>query len=120
MKTMLNSVKHVSITTDIWTSDSNVAYITVTCHFINKNTLLTRVLNTQKIAEAHTGVNIAAAMSKILDDWNIKEKVVTIVSDSAANMKNAVNEQLKKYHHPCVARTLNLSVNESLNKMKQL
>lgn len=42
------------------------------------------------------------------------------MSDSGANIKNAINEHLHKCHHPCVAHTLNLSVNESLNKNDSL
>jgi len=37
------------------------------------------------------------------------------VSDNGTNIKNAINEHLLKHHHPCVAHTLNLSVNEAIN-----
>ncbi|KAL4092433.1 hypothetical protein QTP88_026934 [Uroleucon formosanum] len=68
LKYMLKNVNDVSVTTDMWTSDSTVLFD------------------------------------------------VTVVSDSGSNIKNAINEHLKKYHHPCVAHTLNLSVNEAINK----
>lgn len=59
-------------------------------------------------------------LSYIFNEWNITNKIVTIVSDSEANIKNAINEHLKKYHHPCVAHTLNLSVNDAINKNTEL
>lgn len=74
IKNILNAVNHVSITTNIRTSESNKSYVT------------------------------------------FADKVVTIVSDSGANVKNAVNKHLRKYHHPCVAHTLNLTVSEAINK----
>jgi len=46
---------------------------------------------------------------------NIANKIVSIVSDNGSNIKNAINKHLLKYHHPCVAHTLNLSVNEAIN-----
>lgn len=45
----------------------------------------------------------------------LANKIVTIVSDNGSNIKNAINKHLLKYHHPCVAHTLNLSVNEAIN-----
>ncbi|KAF0750973.1 zinc finger BED domain-containing protein 1-like, partial [Aphis craccivora] len=96
LKSMLNNVNDVSITTDMWTSDSTKSYITVTCHFIYNDNLYSPVIATKEVCE------------------------ITIVSDSEANIKNAINEHLKKYHHPCVAHTLNLSVNDAINKNTEL
>lgn len=45
---------------------------------------------------------------------------MTIDSDNGANVKKAVNDELQKHHHPCVAHTLNLSVNESLTQNEEL
>lgn len=120
LKSMLNNVNDVSITTDMWTSDSTKSYITVTCHFIYNDNLYSPVIATREVCESHTGENIASELSYIFNEWNITHKIVTIVSDSGANIKNAINEHLKKYHHPCVAHTLNLSVNDAINKNTEL
>jgi len=116
LKYMLENVNDVSITTDMWTSDSTRSYITVTCHFIFNDCLYSPVLATEEVKESHTGENIASALSNIFNEWNISNKIVTIVSDNGANIKHAINNHLLKYHHPCVAHTLNLSVNESINQ----
>ncbi|KAE9542433.1 hypothetical protein AGLY_003294 [Aphis glycines] len=116
LKYMLENVNDVSITTDMWTSDSTRSYITVTCHFIFNDCLYSPVLATEEVKESHTGENIASALSNIFNEWNISNKIVTIVSDNGANIKHAINDHLLKYHHPCVAHTLNLSVNESINQ----
>lgn len=120
LKLVLNNVKNIAITTDIWTSDSNRAYITVTGHFISENKLTARVLATEEIIGAHTGENIAVALSAILNEWNIINKIITIVSDNGANIKKAINECLQNHHHPCVAHTLNLSVNEAITSNENL
>ncbi|XP_008178503.1 zinc finger BED domain-containing protein 1-like [Acyrthosiphon pisum] len=115
---MLENVASLSITTDIWTSDNNIAYLTVTCHFIFDDRLYSPVLATREMRESHTGVNIANLLSNILNEWGIKDKIVTIVSDNGSNIKNAINAHLRKHHHPCVAHTLNLSTNEAIMSNK--
>jgi len=87
----------------------------VTCHFIHNNRLHSPVLATREVKDSHTGLNIATALTHIFNEWAIANKIVTIVSDNGTNIKNAINEHLLKYHHPCVAHTLNLSVNEAIN-----
>ena len=52
---MLENVNDVSITTDMWTSDSTRSYITVTCHFIFNDCLYSPVLATEEVKESHTG-----------------------------------------------------------------
>jgi hypothetical protein len=66
LKSMLRSVNNVSITTDMWTSDSNRAYLTVTGHFIFNDHLYSPVLSTREIIKIHTGANIATSISTIL------------------------------------------------------
>ncbi|XP_025412696.1 zinc finger BED domain-containing protein 1-like [Sipha flava] len=66
LKSMLRSVNNVSITTDMWTSDSNRAYLTVTGHFIFNDRLYSPNLSTREIIKIHTGANIATSISAIL------------------------------------------------------
>ncbi|XP_060874403.1 E3 SUMO-protein ligase ZBED1-like [Metopolophium dirhodum] len=100
--------------------NSNKGYITVTCHFIFDDKLYSPVLATREVHGAHTGENIAAVLSEIFNEWEINNKIVTIVSDNGANIKNAINIHLQKYHHPCVAHTLNLSVSEAITNNTEL
>jgi len=108
-------VNDLSITTDMWTFDCNKSYITVTCHFIHNNRLHSPVLATREVKDSHAGLNIATALTHIFNEWSIANKIVTIVSDNGSNIKNAINEHLLKCHHPCVAHTLNQSLNEAIN-----
>jgi hypothetical protein len=120
LKEMLTSVDNVAITTDIWTSDCQKGYITLTCHFIFDSKLCSHVLATEELHGPHTGENIGKILTRILNEWAIFNKVVTFITDNAANMKNAVNSFIRKHHHPCVAHTLNLIVNEALTSNSQL
>ncbi|KAG5868076.1 hypothetical protein JTB14_020749 [Gonioctena quinquepunctata] len=71
LKSMLSDVDSVSVTTDIWTSDSNRSYITVTCHFIYQGMFLSKVLATEEIMGSHTGERISEVLKEIFCRWNI-------------------------------------------------
>lgn len=108
-------MKHVAITSDIWTSTATEAYITVTAHFIDEDwNLVSRVLSTKAMPERHTGLNIADRIRETLEEYKIPTNLVSgIVHDNASSMATAVAE-LEIGHVPCFAHTLQLAVNEGL------
>ncbi|XP_030384161.1 zinc finger BED domain-containing protein 1-like [Scaptodrosophila lebanonensis] len=113
---ILNNVEYCAVTTDGWTSRANEFYVTVTCHFIDKNFVLREaVLSTNKldIDTDHTSNNIADSLRAVLLDWNILHITSTIVTDNAANMIKAC-EILKKRHLPCFVHSLNLVIQDVL------
>ena len=71
------------------------------------------VLNVGEIPYPHTGVEISLHVSKVLDDWNLEDKIIIIVTDNGSNVKSAVT-RLGKDWIPCAAHTLQLSVNKGL------
>ena len=47
LKAALSKVKHVALTTDLWTSNQTLSYLTLTCHYINEEMeLCSKVLET--------------------------------------------------------------------------
>ncbi|CAH1725642.1 unnamed protein product [Aphis gossypii] len=110
IKSILLNVNDLSITTDMWTSDSKI-YITVMCHFIFDDQLYSLVIATKDVSDRHTGQNIAATLTNIFNEWNIANKIITVVSHNGSNIKKAINEHLLKHHYPCIVHTLNLSIN---------
>lgn len=77
LKSMLETIAELSITTDMWTSDCNESYITVTYHFIFDNHLYSLVLITCKVFDNYTGLNIATTLKNIFNEWSITNKIVT-------------------------------------------
>ncbi|CAK1586462.1 unnamed protein product [Parnassius mnemosyne] len=112
----LQSVEHIALTTDIWSSDSQKSFICVTAHFINNSKLHSMVVSTTELSQHHTALNIANALRTTLTEWEIYDKVVTIVTDNASSMKKAVKDYLQKRNHFCVAHTLNLAVKDCISK----
>jgi hypothetical protein len=63
LKAILEQVKYVSLTTDLWTSSySNLSYLTVTVHFLYQNKLLSTVLETKHCQGSHTAENITTCI----------------------------------------------------------
>lgn len=114
IKQKLQDVEYIALTTDIWSSDSQKSYISVTAHFIQSSKLQSLVISTSELADQHTSLNIANALQTILTEWNIFDKIVTIVTDNASSMKKAVKDFLNKRNHFCVAHTINLAVKDCI------
>ncbi|KAL4153704.1 hypothetical protein QTP88_001537 [Uroleucon formosanum] len=102
------------ITTDCWTSRSNMGYITITFHFIDTNFSLKSVLlGCHEFSESHTGLNLSNKIKLTLEEWNLEKKICFAVSDNANNIQNALSN-LKIKHFGCFAHTLNLIVQGAL------
>lgn len=109
-------MKHVALTTDGWTSCIGDPYITVTVHYVSSNfKMMARVLNTSYLPVSHTSANIADHLKSIASKWNIENKIVAVVTDNAANMKEAV--RLCGWRNVnCFAHTLNLVVTDAIDR----
>uniref|UniRef100_A0AAR5PTC4 BED-type domain-containing protein n=1 Tax=Dendroctonus ponderosae TaxID=77166 RepID=A0AAR5PTC4_DENPD len=116
----LHSQDHMSITTDYWTSNTEKAYISVTAHFIQDWKLHAITLAIREVSVSNNSEDTGAVLKDILDEVGVFDKVVTIVTNNAENMKQAVLNDLNKHHHPCVAHTVNLCVNDALDSIKGL
>ena len=105
-----------AVTTDFWTSASTEGYVTITCHnLVSSWELKSCVLATYQVKMRHTAENIAAELKKVANDWNITNKISCIVTDNVANMTAAA--QLTGWVHvPCFAHTLNLIVQEAIDR----
>ena len=116
----LREASTCSLTTDYWTSCSSQSYLTVTCHFIDRSwELRSCCLYTYQSSVPHTAENIAFELKRIAEEWHILNKISCVITDNAANMIAAVRLTGWK-SLPCFAHTLNLVVQESLQKDDEL
>lgn len=133
MRTVLSKVHRISLTTDLWWSgEQKIGYMTVTCHFIDsKWQLHKRVLSFINVPPPHSGEVLARELIKVMEDWHIKDKVVSISVDNASandnciarlkadftNKKNLVLDG-QLFHVRCCAHILNLLVQDGLDVIK--
>ena len=119
LQSEIDSVDHVALTADGWTSITGDSYVTV-IHFIsNQLKMLTRALTTSVMPESHTSENLCEFLKRVEHDWRLVGKIEAIVTHNAPNMKAAV--QLGGWKHvPCSAHTLNLVVTDALKNNSKL
>lgn len=65
----------LSFATDAWTSPNHKAFVAVTVHFEIDGAPMCMLLDLVEVATAHSGVNLAFAFAKILDEFGIADKV---------------------------------------------
>ncbi|KAJ4932479.1 hypothetical protein JOQ06_010900 [Pogonophryne albipinna] len=114
-KAVMQRVEAVSLTADMWASINMDAYLAVTCHYVDDSAkLATVLLGVLPFPEAHTAVNITAAMRSLMEEWGTEGKVTSIVTDAGANMVASVRS-LNLRHALCFAHSLNVVVKKSLD-----
>ena len=65
----------MSFATDAWMSPNHKAYVAVTVHFEKDGIPISMLLDIVEVAHSNSGLNLAAAFSKILDNFGIGYKV---------------------------------------------
>ena len=103
---------YYSLTSDIWTSRTSEAYISLMVHFITEDFDMRVVtLRCAPFSDVrHTGLAIANIVKQSLEDANMSlEKTVVYVTDNAGNAKKSATT-LGVNHQGCVAHSLNLIV----------
>ncbi|GFR90117.1 zinc finger BED domain-containing protein 1 [Elysia marginata] len=86
----LQEATAVSLTTDIRSSRAMQGYMTVTAHFISNDwNMKSHVLETFRMVESHTAENIASKLTRVMEEWQISDKISAVVTDSAANVVKA-------------------------------
>ena len=83
---LVEKEQHISLTTDIWSSDSLDSYLSCTGPWIDSNWENKECcLHAQPFNERHTGENIVTVFTTCLDTWNITGKLHLVLRDSGSN-----------------------------------
>ena len=68
----------LSFATDAWTSPNQRAFVAITVHLEHEGEPISMLLDIVEVAKSHTGENLAAAFAKIMDNYQISEKVIRV------------------------------------------
>ncbi|XP_065368779.1 E3 SUMO-protein ligase ZBED1-like [Calliphora vicina] len=127
VKIQLVTATAVCLTTDGWTSKTNVSYLAVTAHYIDDDTnLKSHLIACDEFGERHTAENLTNYLEKIMSDFEINNKITAVVSDNAANITAAIRQGQWK-GIACFAHSLNLiaqaavaEVGDTMTKIKRI
>jgi zinc finger BED domain-containing protein 1 (E3 SUMO-protein ligase ZBED1) len=113
------------LTSDIWTSINREAYLGLTIHYIDSDwNLCSFLLDIIPFAIRHTGVNIAREIMRVLEEFNISNKIIALTTDNDSAMiacgkeiADALDNEISSLnfsHYHCTAYVLNLGVKNGL------
>ena len=91
LRSELQSINsRICFTSDLWTSNQKLGYICLTAHYVGPDFVLKKKIIAFKVVKyPHTGIAIEEAITRVLTDYGIKEKMFTVTLDNAANNKAA-------------------------------
>jgi hypothetical protein len=117
---LLTQATSISLTMDLWTARNRQGYLGVTCSYLNKSFKLCEfTLDIAYIRYPHTANHIRETLENILSDWDIREKIFTITTDNASNMKKCVKD-MEINQLGCSAHTLQLVVGKGMKPAEVL
>lgn len=129
MTELTTTHQRVCLTTDCWTSRTQMSYMVLTAHYISADWKLQKKIINFCLVSNHKGDTIGKAIENCLLGWGI-EKVFTVTLDNASANKEAVGfvrRRVKAWngaildgehmHMRCGAHIINLIVNEGLKEM---
>ncbi|KAG6847826.1 hypothetical protein H0H93_005657 [Arthromyces matolae] len=74
----------LSFGTDAWMSLNHCSYISVTVHLEENGVPILLLLDLVELAKSHSGANLAAAFTNILDEFGISDKILSVTCDNAS------------------------------------
>lgn len=116
-KQVITSVSAVTLIKDCCTSRNVESVLGVTAHFISEDFAVKSVLlGCEALPESHTSENLVSENKKVIQEWELENKITLVISDIAVNIKRAIKYVLKLNHYSCFTHTLNLVVNDVINQ----
>ena len=108
----LQQAAHFSMTTDLWTSNSNSPFMSFTIPLVDSDWYLHSLcLDTVPLYNDHTGQNIAEAFQDVLANWNISmSRITSSTTDNSSNFVAAFDCEWIS----CFGHNLNLAVSKAL------
>ena len=114
----------ISVTSDIWTNQSNDPFTCVTSHYTDSNwKLKKKVLGFRIIYHPHDGPAIYESMTSVFREYNVQNKIFSITFDNASNNTSAIDLFTRTvrggplneiFHVRCVCHIINLIVQDGL------
>lgn len=121
----------ISIAVDCWKSPFQQAFMAVTGYFLDKEwNYRELLLGFEPLHGAHSGVNLSAVLLRLLQKYNLVDRVLAITTDNASNNNTlvaSIQEMVQSLdlgddtaiiRVSCIAHVIQLSLKQLLGQMK--
>lgn len=89
---MVNSIEHLSLTTDIWTcsTKSNEAFACYTAHYFENGEVKQVLLDFMAMPESHSGSYLNIKLRELIEYYDIERRITSVTTDRASNNNSAM------------------------------
>lgn len=119
-KNKTRNVSAVCLTIDWWNSLKSQCFITLTAHFIdpqNESKLSSIFLGCNIFDEGYTDDSLARFLKNTVDEWNLSNKLICVMSDNSIKIKSAIIKCNWQYLS-CFTNSINLVGQSCLNSIE--
>jgi hypothetical protein len=93
--------RKVSLALDAWTSPNKIAFLAIIAYWIDSKWVSqSQLIGFEHLEERHTGEHIAEKVLYILNQYNIRNRLFAITTDSASNNKTMAESLQTSYEEP--------------------
>ena len=85
LKDICSESKHVSLTHDCWTDRRMRSYFGITLHTIIDDEYKSYLLSFERLYGKHSGGKLAAEFDRVIQLYDLNDKIVRLVTDNASN-----------------------------------
>ncbi|XP_071569776.1 zinc finger BED domain-containing protein 4-like [Temnothorax nylanderi] len=106
-----------SLTCDNWTDNTNQSYLGVTIHYLTEEIeMKTGCIGVFPLHKNHTAEYLADSLNTVIEQFQLdRSKITAIITDSAANIKLAIEKTIGKHRQlSCFAHILSHIVPDAL------
>lgn len=123
--------QRVSLTSDCWTSNQKVNYMSLTAHFIDDSFRLQKKILSFVQVDSHKGDDLAFVVENSLGQWSIDRVLCITLDNASANdvMARNLKETIRGWGHSlldgehlhmrCAAHIVNLVVTQGMKEHQQ-
>ena len=120
LRTVLEKVPEIALTSDVWQNSRGTHFISVTAHFYDQNyRTISLTIGFRQLIGDHIAERLRKYILYELNSLNIRDKICCITTDNGSNIVCATtNVQWLPTRFSCVGHDLNLIVYDGLQLQK--
>ncbi|KAK5989279.1 Putative AC9 transposase-like protein [Cladobotryum mycophilum] len=94
-----NALTHIHLCFDLWTSPNQYAIMAITAHFLSPTGKhQQRLLSLREQSGSHSGKNLALTLLEVINEWEISDRISTIISDNAFNNNTCLQHLFRQLY----------------------